>query len=186
MTSGAGTVTGSGTSGYVPTFNGTGSINNSVIFQNGTNVGIGTVTPGSLLTVGGGNDNLNYSVLINPASNAIASLALVSTGGNGGAIYFGSSGVTNGMMTYNYNIGNAFEFFGSNNFTNRLLLLAPTYASFSGNVGIGTTSPTKKFEVNGTVGALNIDVTTSMPTINTTTNNVTITSQGGSVIIRLG
>jgi hypothetical protein len=55
-----------------------------------------------------------------------------------------------------------------------------------GNVGIGTTAPTKKFEVNGTVGALNIDVSTTMPTINTTNSNVTITSSGGSVIIRLG
>src|SRR3989339_74021 len=47
----------------------------------------------------------------------------------------------------------------------------------TGNVGIGTSTPTKKFEVNGTAGG---------PLLNTTSGNVTITSAGGSVIIRLG
>jgi hypothetical protein len=56
----------------------------------------------------------------------------------------------------------------------------------AGNIGIGTTTPTKKLVVNGTVGGLTVDVATTMPTINTTTNNVTITSAGGSVIVRLG
>ena len=56
----------------------------------------------------------------------------------------------------------------------------------SGNVGIGTTNPSKKLVVNGTAGGLAVDVSSTMPTINTTTNNVTITSAGGSVIIRLG
>jgi hypothetical protein len=47
----------------------------------------------------------------------------------------------------------------------------------------------KKFEVNGTKGGFLIDVentVTNMPTINTTSGNVTITSAGGSVIIKLG
>jgi len=60
-------------------------------------------------------------------------------------------------------------------------------AYFRGNVGIGTTTPSKKFEVNGTAGGLVVDVSGSIPTINTTAlTNVTITSAGGSVIIKLG
>src|SRR3989339_579407 len=57
----------------------------------------------------------------------------------------------------------------------------------TGNVGIGTSTPTKKFEVNGTAGAFNVDPNNAGgPLLNTTSGNVTITSAGGSVIIRLG
>ncbi len=60
---------------------------------------------------------------------------------------------------------------------------------FGGKIGIGTTTPLKKFHVNGTKGGFLIDVdntVTNNPTVNTTSGNVTITSAGGSVIIRLG
>ncbi len=58
----------------------------------------------------------------------------------------------------------------------------------NGKVGIGTTAPSKKLEVNGTAGGLTFDVddASSGPTINTTAGNVTITSMSGSVIIKLG
>lgn len=48
---GVGSLTGSGTFGYIPMWNSTSSINNSVIFQNGTNIGIGTINPASMLAV---------------------------------------------------------------------------------------------------------------------------------------
>jgi len=56
------------------------------------------------------------------------------------------------------------------------------------NVGIGTTSPSKKLEINGTSqGAFTFDPDVSPLVMNTTgTTNVTITSSGGSVIIQLG
>ncbi|MDP2947151.1 MAG: hypothetical protein Q8N88_03470, partial [Nanoarchaeota archaeon] len=50
---GSGTITGAGSSGYIPTFNGTGSINNSVIYQNGSNIGIGTTSPGGKMEING-------------------------------------------------------------------------------------------------------------------------------------
>jgi len=57
----------------------------------------------------------------------------------------------------------------------------------TGNVGIGTTDPSEKLEVSDGSKGLTIDPTAASPTINTTANtNVTITSSGGSVIIRLG
>jgi len=56
-----------------------------------------------------------------------------------------------------------------------------------GDVGIGTTDPSEKLEVSDGSKGLTIDPTAASPTINTTANtNVTITSSGGSVIIRLG
>ena len=54
-------------------------------------------------------------------------------------------------------------------------------------VGIGTTSPTKALSVNGTINAITFDPSaTPNPVINTTGNNITISSASGSVIIRLG
>ena len=55
----------------------------------------------------------------------------------------------------------------------------------SGNVGIGTTTPGQTLHV---VGSANISTTLNAPVINTTlsTQNLTISSAAGSVIIRLG
>ena len=55
------------------------------------------------------------------------------------------------------------------------------------NVGIGTTGPTKKLSVNGTIDAITFDPSAAPnPVMNTTGNNLTISSAAGSVIIRLG
>lgn len=49
-----GTVTGTGTQNYLTKWNSAGTgLENSLVYDNGTNVGIGTSTPGSLLDVGG-------------------------------------------------------------------------------------------------------------------------------------
>ena len=47
-------VTGTGTTNYLPKFTGTSTIGNSQVFDNGTNVGIGTTIPSALLHVLGG------------------------------------------------------------------------------------------------------------------------------------
>ncbi len=49
----SGALNGSGTYGYIPMWNGTSSLNNSAIYQNGTKIGIGTTTPNYKLEVSG-------------------------------------------------------------------------------------------------------------------------------------
>lgn len=51
-------VTGSGTTNTIPVWTGTSSIGNSVMFQTGGNLGVGTTTPGSKLDVAG---DINFS-----------------------------------------------------------------------------------------------------------------------------
>lgn len=48
-------VTGTGTSGYLTRFTGGTTVGNSVIFDNGSQIGIGTASPASTLNVAGGN-----------------------------------------------------------------------------------------------------------------------------------
>src|SRR3972149_5051931 len=53
QTLGGGAVTGSGNSGYIVKWTGTSVINNSIIYENGTNIGIGTTTPQGKLHING-------------------------------------------------------------------------------------------------------------------------------------
>tara|TARA_R110000868_G_scaffold3103_2_gene20699 strand:- start:9898 stop:11313 length:1416 start_codon:yes stop_codon:yes gene_type:complete len=48
-----GAITGTGTTNYLPKFTGASALGNSLLFDNGTNVGIGTATPAYLLDVNG-------------------------------------------------------------------------------------------------------------------------------------
>ena len=49
----SGGITGSGSTNYISKWNGSGSQGNSIIYDNGTNVGIGNTTPGFKLQVSG-------------------------------------------------------------------------------------------------------------------------------------
>jgi hypothetical protein len=55
-------VTGTGTTNYVPKWTSGSAIGNSQIFDNGTNVGVGTATPAALLNVAGGNIMISNTV----------------------------------------------------------------------------------------------------------------------------
>ena len=57
-----------------------------------------------------------------------------------------------------------------------------------GNVGIGTAAPNAKLELNVTssIAGITTNATINAPVLNTTNNNLTISSAAGSVIIRLG
>ena len=67
---------GSGTINYVPKFTAAGTLSNSIIFDNGTNIGIGDATPAALFTVGN-NDLFQVN-----AAGAIAAATGITTNGN--------------------------------------------------------------------------------------------------------
>lgn len=140
------TVTGSGTSGTVPVFTGASSIGNSPIAVSGSNVGIGTTTPNSPLTIANAWDNKIDT------QQAGQSFDLIGTyyGWNPTAVYLAGYNSTNSstVQTTKVIVGGA----GSTlplEITGTLSVDGAANSSFSGNVGIGTTSPNAKLEVNG-------------------------------------
>jgi len=117
-------VTGTGTLNFVSKFTSTGStLGNSLIYDNGTYVGIGTTNPGAALHVQSSTTKLFLSNTDFNTSTTTGSGLILHTGA--------SSGNTYGQI-YAFQSGN----------TSYANLVVP-----GGNVGIGTASPGAKLEV---------------------------------------
>ena len=147
-------------SGYIASFYNATAINNSVIFQNSSNIGIGTTAPGAKLDVNG---QANVRTIL-AVDNIYAYTADTISMGNTSGTYFQ-------LTTQN----------------NKHLELVP---DGNGNVGIDTTSPDAVLDVNGTSGAqLRLTYTDNTYYANFTvdsTGNLTLRASGGNVIIQLG
>ena len=145
-------VSGTGTTNYVSKFTGATSVGNSQIFDNGTNVGINTATPGAKLEVNG-------DFITNPTSatsNRIRIGQPATPNAVGRGIWFGNitADFTNfSFLKYNNetilntDAGGAVYIRVGN--SNKLAILD------SGNVGVGTITPGAKLEVNGTIKTTN-------------------------------
>jgi hypothetical protein len=110
----------------------------SLAVSSGGNVGIGTINPGSKLTVAGSpalNDNTfqNLITLKRPSNSGISYSQSVAFGVGRGSVYPSSSLYVN--LSSN-----------SNDLLDRTVM---TMDGYSGNVGIGTTSPTANLTVSG-------------------------------------
>jgi hypothetical protein len=95
LVSGGGTVGGSGTVNYVPKWATASTLANSLIFDNGTNVGIGTAAPGQKLTVAGTIESTSGGIKFPDGTTQATAAA-------GGA----SPWTTSGANIYNANAGN--------------------------------------------------------------------------------
>ncbi|MFA6514616.1 MAG: hypothetical protein WCT50_05060, partial [Patescibacteria group bacterium] len=121
-----------GTTGQTLRHDGTGWIANSLLFNNGTNVGIGTAAPGNKLSVSGADEaavpvlGTNSGKLSITNSNLYGLLSGVLNNGNA---YFQVQRIDATPTAYN-------------------LLLQPS----GGNVGVGTAYPAMKLEAAGTSG----------------------------------
>ena len=75
-------VTGTGTTNYLPKFTGSTTVGNSQVFDNGTNVGIGTASPGAKLEVKQTGSEVPF--IIDSSSDANAAYTLYQVNGSGG------------------------------------------------------------------------------------------------------
>jgi len=133
------------------------------------NVGIGTSSPGAALGVGNGTDQAQLAGGLS-GTTSVLYLGSPNNGSGGQATlsYVRSTGITSlGSSTTGGALGSAF------NIDN------------SGNVGIGTSSPTQMLTVNGAVGYnAPITVTDATHTVATTTNWI-IANRAGTVTLTL-
>ena len=125
---------GGGTQNFVAKFDATGAnVVNSLIFDTGTNVGIGTTSPAAALHVNGD------TLLVTSATTAQVQLS-----GTASQARFGQDGT--GAFFASDTPGKAVRFYTNNGTLNEGLRV--TSAS---NVGIGTAAPTQKLSVAGVV-----------------------------------
>lgn len=122
-------ITGTGTTNYVSKFTGSGSIGDSLIFDNGTNVGIGTASPSAKLHIAGSEQLLDDGV--------------------NGRLTFGVYAGLNDI----YSTTTSFGAYQNLRYTanDHIFRNAGTEVMrlTGGNVGIGTSNPTQKLDVNG-------------------------------------
>jgi hypothetical protein len=135
-------ITGSGTSGYLPKWTGTSVVSNSLIFDNGTNVGISIASPLSKLHISG-----------QSGTTGLPSLLLYGESPSNGQRYgFNVSADQLDISALGSSARIAFFTGGAANSINERLRLTS-----SGNLGLGTTTPANNgigetaFEIRGSV-----------------------------------
>jgi hypothetical protein len=122
----SGGITGSGTDNYIPRFNGTTALENSIIYDDGTNVGIGTSSPSTTLQVLGtfkagdfSNPSLDVGaseISANVDSNKIIlNSSSAKLGNYGSGVELGVNAVTGARVYFENSIGNKFGLQESDN-----------------------------------------------------------------------
>jgi hypothetical protein len=167
-------ITGTGTTNYVPKFTGSSALGNSIIYDSGTAIGIGTASPAATLDVNGGiTSSSNIRGLRfwgGPSSFTTHSAPLhifSSTIGTGAIARFNNNESTDAstltsMWLENY-AGYRAELAYTTHLSGSNIYINNTYSSgnilfniagsekiriaSNGNVGIGTASPSSKLEV---------------------------------------
>ena len=143
-----GSVTGSGTTNFVSKWLDSDTIQDSIIFDNGTRVGIGTATPSGLLEIKGAQPNL----FISNTTTATASNLTFQTINSTGTAYESFGQIRCGEVAGASGFGNRMRlgFVGG---TGRAISIAPNGVGGDSFVGIGTDSPDNNLDVIGGISA---------------------------------
>lgn len=163
--SGQAAINGSGTQNFVTKFIDTvGDIGNSLIFDDGQNVGIGNSAPGSRLSIllnssktgYGGTSNGHQGIVVNNANNTLGKPVGVEFGtysnGPGNDYTFGGLyGVGTSMSNFTQgDLALAFRRNSADTFFTEVMRLQGA----TGHIGIGTSSPSDSLDVVGKIGIL--------------------------------
>lgn len=148
-------VGGSGTTNYISKWTNSTNLGNSLLYDNGSNVGIGTTIPATRLDIMASSSS--YPVRFRYSSAETTYAELVSS----------TNGI--GLAARNVAAGYGIQFYTSTGTTNTEVMRITD----TGKVGIGVTSPSQKLDVAGYVKGTGLcigaDCRTSWPTSNTGT-----------------
>jgi len=185
-------VTGTGTTNYLPKFTGTSALGNSLIYDNGTNVGIGTSSPSEKLHVSGGNIIVNSSSAIGWGDRTVQLVGVTGASGylrfdtndtekmritSAGSVGIGTSS-PNSILTINASANsnaNAITIYNNNTAANSYTSIGSYYANWNTYVNSQVRFGNENFE--GGEGFLAFATGT-----NSSTERMRITS-GGNVLI---
>ena len=136
------------TSGYVLKGNGTSAVSASVIYDNGTNVGIGLTSPGATLDVNGtilGRSTLSVNDAINYTGSSVF---YIRSRLNGGTVQIGTE-TPAGTLYYPITINGTSDFTSFSSSSGEAMRITS-----AGNVGIGTNAPGALLHLSGSVPRL--------------------------------
>jgi hypothetical protein len=142
----SGSVSGLNT-GYITKASSATTINNSAIYQNGSNIGIGTTNPSSLLHVSG-TGSIATALFESRSGSSVVDISTGAASSDAGVRFFSAGKTVRGIgidpNTDNFVLGHDYNWISS---MTHDFVINP-----SGNVGIGTTNPlTYKLYVNGDI-----------------------------------
>ncbi len=134
----SGGIGGSGATNYLPKFTGSTTLGNSVFYENGGKIGLGTTSPGADLDIVSTNPNLRLST-----TSGSPVITLDKASGYTSILEFREGGASKwqaGVSTTN-------DYYILNWPASKYVF----FANSAGDVGIGTTSPSEKLTVNGDI-----------------------------------
>jgi len=176
-------ITGTGTTNYLPKFTGASALGDSLVFDNGTNVGIGTPIPNNKLQISALDlsniiGSSNASININNTGASFGNTSdLIFTIADGNA-NFKVGAICSVYNTYSTSVGGDLVFLTNNGLSS---LAEKMRITSGGNVGIGTTTPSEELEVYKSQNGITRLLVNNPDTTNTN-SRAAINVSSGSVL----